>query len=124
MSRPAQNFEMRRKNQETREDKLRRQLRNLTSALESEPTLRSVCKKKAELEAQLRDMPLAKRLALVPREETVREARESISTCDDLIADLQHRLEEKRQAVQEVKVQMAELRGCRARLLRQTKMLS
>lgn len=69
-------------------------------------------------------MPLRKRLALVPREETVREAKENISTCDELIADLQHQLAEKQQAVQEVKSQMAELRGCRARLLRQTKMLS
>jgi hypothetical protein len=113
---------VRRKNQETREEKLRRQIRNLSSALESEPTLRSVCKKKAELEALLRDMPLEKRLALVPREETVREAKENVSTYDELIADLQHRLEEKRQAVQEVKAQIAELCGCRARLLRQTKM--
>ena len=69
-------------------------------------------------------MPLDTRVALVPSEETVREARENISTYDELIANLQHRLEEKRQAVQEVKAQMAELRGCRARLLRQTKMLS
>ena len=115
---------MRRKNQETREEKLCRQIRNLTSALESEPTLRSVGKRKSELEALLRDMPLEKKLALVPREETVREAKENISTYNELLADLQHRLEEKQQAVQEVKSQMAELRGCRARLLRQTKMLS
>jgi cell fate (sporulation/competence/biofilm development) regulator YlbF (YheA/YmcA/DUF963 family) len=114
---------MRRKNQETREEKLCRQIRNLTSALESEPTLRSLCKRKSELEALLRDMPLDRRLAPVPREETVREAKENISTYDEFIADLQHRLEEKRQAVQEVKAQIAELRVCRARMLRQTKVL-
>jgi hypothetical protein len=114
---------MRGRKQETREEKLHRQIRNLTAVLEMEPTLRCVRKKRTELEAKLREMPEEKRLALVPKEETERELNQSIEACDEWIADLQKQITEKKQGVQEVKAELAEVRGSRAKLLRQARTL-
>ena len=70
---------MHRRKQETGEEKLCRQIRNVTATLEREPTLRSLRERRAELEQELRDMPLEKRQALVPWQETAREAKENIA---------------------------------------------
>ena len=71
---------------------------------------------KTELEAQLLNMSLEERRALVPWEETERDRKESIATLTDLIADFEKELETKRK---EIKGKIAELRQCRAKLQRE-----
>jgi len=109
--------------QETREEKTRRQIANLTRALDQEPSLRSRRQRRAELERELEQMPAAERLAAVPREETERERRELIKTYGELIADCEKELAQKRQQhqeeIQRSKAQIKELRQHRSKLLRQ-----
>jgi len=111
---------MRKAKQETREEKNCRWIRNLNRGLAQYPDLRTLQKRRAELEAQLREMPLEERLALVPPEETERERKELIVAYTEIIADMERDLAAKRQAVQKAKGEIAELRRCRAKLKRQT----
>ena len=60
-------------------------------------------------------MSSAERLALVPWEETKRETKECIVTLTELIAEDEDELKAKRQ---EIKGKIADLRKCRARLIR------
>ncbi len=106
---------MRKEKQETREEKISRHIRNQTRALEQYPSLSSVRKRKMELEARLLTMPLAERQALVPWEETKREAKQSIALYTELIGDLENELKTKQR---EIKGQVAELSKCRATLIR------
>ena len=71
---------------------------------------------KTELEAQLLNMPLEERRALVPWEETERDRQESIATLTELIAADKKKLES---MGKEIKERIAELRQCRAKLQRQ-----
>ena len=102
---------MRKTKQETREEKLSRQIQNLTRALEHEPTLKCLRERKTELEAERR--------ALVPRSETERERKRNIATITEIISDYEKELVVKRQAVQETKGHIAELQKSRAKLVRQ-----
>jgi polyhydroxyalkanoate synthesis regulator phasin len=110
---------MRKTKQETREEKLSRQIQNLTRALEHEPTLKCLRERKTELEAQLRNMTFEERRALVPRSETERERKRNIATITEIISDYEKELVVKRQAVQETKGHIAELQKSRAKLVRQ-----
>ena len=105
--------------QETREEKICRWIRNLNRGLAQYPDLRTPRKRREELEAQLRAMPLEERLALVPREETERERKELIVTYTEIIADVEKELAAKQHAVREVKAQIAEFRRNRAKLQQQ-----
>ena len=109
---------MRKPKQETREEKISRCIRNISKALEDEPILDCLVKKRAELEAKLRTMPLEERRALVPWEETERERKQNIATLTELIADDEKELASKQEAVQEVKRRIAEFRRCLAKLER------
>ena len=111
---------MRNAKQETRAEKICRYIGNLNRGLAQYPELRSLRERKAEREAQLRAMPLEKRLELVPPEETERERKELIVTYTEIIADVEKELAEKQQAVREVKAQIAEFRRSRAKLKRQS----
>jgi len=111
---------MRKAKQETRAEKICRWIRNLNRGLAQYPDLRSLQKRRAELEAQLRAMPLEERLALVPPEETERERKELIVAYTEIIAYLEKELTPKRQAVQKAEGDIAEFRRCRAKLKRQT----
>jgi hypothetical protein len=111
---------MRKAKQETREEKISRWIRNLTRGLAQNPELRTLQKRRAELEAQLCEMPLEERLALVPQEETERERKELIIAYTEIIADLEKELAAKRQAVQKAEGDIAEFRRCRAKLERQS----
>lgn len=93
--------------QEIREEKLNRQIRNLTGALDYAPSLESVRRRRAELEAQLQDMSVEKKLALVPWEETAREANANVETIDEMI--------------NEAKTELAELLSSRATFVREAK---
>lgn len=109
---------MRKTKQEAREEKINRQIRNVSRVLEQEPTLKSLRECRAELEMQLNKMPLEERRALVPWEETERERKECIATLTDLIADYKMELETKRK---EIRGKIAELRQCRAKFVRQAR---
>jgi LmbE family N-acetylglucosaminyl deacetylase len=111
---------MRKDKPETREEKIYRWIGNLNRGLAQYPELRSLRERKAEREAQLRAMPLEKRLELVPPEETEREWKELIATYTEIIVDVEKELAAKQQAVREVKAQIAEFRRSRAKLERQT----
>ena len=110
---------MRNARQETRAEKICRYIGNLNRGLAQYPELRSLRERKAEREAQLRAMPLEKRLELVPPEETERERKELIVTYTEIIADIEKELAAKRQAVQKAEGDIAEFRRCRAELEKQ-----
>jgi hypothetical protein len=81
--------------------------------------LRSLQKRRAELEAQLLAMPLEERCALVPPEERERERKELIVAYTEIIADMEKELAAKRQAVQKAEGDIAEFRTCRAEIEKQ-----
>jgi|GEM_PF-6754313 len=111
---------MRNAKQETREEKICRWIWNLNRGLAQYPDLRTPQKRRAELEAQLRAMPLEERRALVPREETERERKELIIAYTEIIADMEKELAAKRQAVKKAEGDIAEFRRCQAKLERQS----
>jgi regulator of sigma D len=105
--------------QETRGEKISRWLRNLTRGLAQYSDLHTLQKRRAELEAQLREMPMDERLALVPQEETERERKELIVAYTEIIAVLKKELAVKRQAVQKAEGDIAEFCRYRSQLEKQ-----
>lgn len=107
---------MQKSKQETREEKISRHIRNLAKACEHEPILDCLLERKREKEAQLRNMSLEERRALVPWEETERERIQAIATINEFIADDEKELEAKRE---EIKQRTAKLRKWRSKYERQ-----
>ncbi len=73
--------------QETREEKLRRQIQNLGKFLERIPDDTSANQRQAEQEAELRKMPPEKKQELVPWEEESQDLKETIAVLDSLLAE-------------------------------------
>jgi hypothetical protein len=107
---------MRKMKQETREEKLNRQIGNLTRVWEKEPTLKCIQERRVEMLAHLDQLSPAERSALVPWAETRRDAKFVIKVLGELIAEKQKVLRYKqRETVKSV----AELRQCQVKFERQ-----
>ncbi len=83
---------MRKMKQETREEKLKRQIGNLMRVLEQAPALKCIHEHRAEMLAQLDQLSPAQRSALVPWAETRRDAKFCIKVLGELITDKQKEL--------------------------------
>ena len=107
---------MRKIKQETREEKLKRQIGNLTRVLEEAPTLKCIQERRAEMLAHLDQLSPAQRSALVPWAETRRDAKFCIKVLGELIADKQKELRAKQR---ETRKSVSELRQCQVKFERQ-----
>ena len=106
---------MRKIKQETREEKLKRQIGNLTRVLEEAPTLKCIQERRAEMLAHLEQLSPAQRSALVPWAETRRDAKFCIKVLGELITDKQKELRAKQR---ETSKSVSELRQCQVKLER------
>ena len=107
---------MRKFTQETREEKLKRQIGNLTRVLEEAPTLKCIQERRAEMLAHLDQLSPAQRSALVPWAETRRDAKFCIKVLGELITDKQKELRAKQR---ETGKSVSELRQCQVKFERQ-----
>jgi len=107
---------MRKIKQETREEKLNRQIGNLTRVWQQEPTLKCIQERRAELLVWLDQLSPAERSALVPWAETRRDAKFVIKVLGELIAEKQKELRDKQR---ETRKSVSELRQCQVKFERQ-----
>ena len=107
---------MRKMKQETREEKLKRQIGNLTRVLEEAPTLKCIQDHRAEILTHLDQFSPAQRSALVPWAETRRDAKFCIEVLGKLITDKQKELRAKQR---ETRKSVSELRQCQVKFERQ-----
>jgi hypothetical protein len=107
---------MRKMKQETRVEKLERQIGNLTRLLDEAPTLKCIQEHRAEMLTHLDQLSPAQRSALVPWTETRRDAKFCIKALGELITDKQKELRAKQRATRK---SVSELRQCQVKFERQ-----
>jgi hypothetical protein len=107
---------MRKMKQETREEKLIRQIGNLTRVLNEHPSLKCIQERRAEELVRLGQLSPAERSAFVPWAETRRDAKFCIKVLGELTTDKQKELRAKQR---ETHKSVSELRQCQVKFERQ-----
>ena len=107
---------MRKMKQETREEKLNRQIGNLTRLLDQAPSLKCIQESRTEMLAHLDQLSPAQRSALVPWTETRRDARFCVKVLGELIAEKQKEMLAKQR---QTRKSVLELRQCKVKFERQ-----